>query len=155
MDSVSLVSDLSFIPSLGLFISLCSCAGEVRIVVYSLWLFSQLIVGWGLAGLLLNQRDELVVLFEVWLVLCFSCAKTYLQTFRFLKFLYFLVVNLLFAWRFINVPQNWVPIGSATIGIMALVVLLSDILFVGMVATSCIGKIPGLILGGRRDQAIR
>ena len=77
MDRVSFVRDLSFMPSVGLFISVCSCTGEVQVVVYGLWLFSQLIVGWALVGLLSNQRVELVVLFEMWLVLCFSRAKTY------------------------------------------------------------------------------
>ena len=136
MHSISLVNDLSLIPSLGLFISLCVFAGDAQIIIYGFWLFSQLVVGWGLVALRLQNPDKKMILLEMWSVFPVSFHRSCLRGPRVLKGACFLVINLLFAWRFFNVPQNWAPICDPPTWMVVILVLLSDILFANLAVIS-------------------
>ena len=74
--SISTVNDLSLIPSLGLFISLCFFARDTQVVMYGLWLISQLLVGWGLFVLLFKPQKRRMTLFEFCSVSCVLYQKT-------------------------------------------------------------------------------
>jgi hypothetical protein len=126
MYSISIVSDITLLPGLILFISLCFSAGDVQVVAYGFWLFTQLVVGWGLAGLFWQNQDKKMILTELWLAFRVSSSGPGLHESRVLREIYFLIINLLFAWRFFNVPQHWVPVGDSRTWITGLVVLISD-----------------------------
>lgn len=131
--SISIINDLSLLPSLILFASLCFFPRDVQVAAYGFWLFTQLVVGWGLAGLFWQNQDKKTILIEVWLAFRVSCPGPGLHESRVFKEIYFLVINLLFAWRFFNVPQHWAPVGDPRTWITGLIVLLSDITFATMV----------------------
>lgn len=133
--SISIINDLSLLPSLILFASLCFAPRDVQVAAYGFWLFTQLVVGWGLAGLFWNKQYKKTILIEVWLAFRVSCPGPGLHESRVFKEIYFFVINLLFAWRFFNVPQHWTLIGDPRTWMTGVIVLLSDLVFTSMVVT--------------------
>lgn len=130
MYSISIASDITLVPGLILFISLCFSAGDFQVAAYGFWLFTQLVVGWGLAGLFWQNQDKKTILIELWLAFRVSCPGPGWHESRVLKEIYFLIINLLFAWRFFNVPQHWTHVGDSRTWITGLMVLLSDMISV-------------------------
>lgn len=113
-----------------------------------------------MAGFTANSWLGMVVLLVkgeysigAWLVVRLSYPEDCLHELRFLKMCYFLLANLLFAWRFSNVPQNWASIGVPSTVIMVVLVLFSDILFVSMAMKICVRRMLEFFFDG--GNAIR
>lgn len=146
--SISTANDLSLISSLGLFISLCFLSRDTQVVMYGLWLISQLTVGWGLFILLLKLQKQRTILFEIWSVSCFSYQKPHSHGCRVLNVLCFSVTNLLFAWRYYSVPQNWTAIGNSPTWVVVIMALLANILFASTAVINAVCRALEIFLAG-------